>query len=100
MLVCTLCSCLSRLAGVKPTWYKSPAYRSRVVLQPRAVLLGFGLDLPDDVEVRVWDTSAEHRYLVLPRRPAGTEGYGEGQLAALVTTEALLGVAVPQAPPT
>jgi nitrile hydratase len=96
VVVCTLCSCFSSLAGLKPTWYKSPACRSRVVLEPRAVLREFGLAIDDEVEVRVWDTSAEHRYLVLPRRPAGTEAYGEDQLAALVTTEALLGVALPR----
>jgi nitrile hydratase len=93
VVVCTLCSCYSALAGIEPTWYKSPAYRSRVVIKPRAVLHEFGLDLAEVVDVRVWDTSAQHRYLVLPERPAGTEGYSEAQLAGLVTQEALLGLA-------
>jgi nitrile hydratase len=93
VVVCTLCSCGNLLTARKPTWYTSPAYRARVVREPRAVLREFGLRLPDDVAVRVHDTTAESRYLVLPRRPAGTVRYGEAQLAALVTAEALLGVA-------
>jgi nitrile hydratase len=76
-----------------PTWYKSPPYRSRVVREPRAVLREMGLELPADVEVRVWDSSAEVRYLVLPERPRGTEGWSEEALAALVTRDALIGVA-------
>jgi nitrile hydratase len=93
IVVCTLCSCFSSLAGLKPTWYKSPAYRSRVVIEPRAVLDEFGVDVDESVDVQVWDTSGKCRYVVLPQRPAGTEGYGEAELAALVTGEALLGLA-------
>ena len=96
VLVCTLCSCFPLLVGRKPTWYKSPAYRARVVLEPRAVLREFGLDLDDETAVRVQDTCAEERYFVLPVRPGGTERYSEDQLADLVTPEVLLGVAVPQ----
>jgi nitrile hydratase len=94
VLVCTLCSCYPiGLLGPSPTWYKSEAYRARVVREPRAVLAEFGLDLPDDVEITVHDTSAENRYLVLPRRPAGTEGLTEDRLAALVTRNGLIGTA-------
>jgi nitrile hydratase subunit alpha len=94
VVVCTLCSCYpSALLGLPPTWYKSPPYRSRVVREPRAVLREMGLELPADVEVRVWDSSAEVRYMVLPERPAGTAGWGEDELAALVTRDALVGVA-------
>lgn len=94
VLVCTLCSCYPiALLGPSPTWYKSEAYRSRVVRDPRAVLAEFGFGLPDDVEVTVWDASAETRYMVLPRRPEGTEGLGEDELAALVTRNGLIGVA-------
>jgi nitrile hydratase len=94
VVVCTLCSCMNLLTGRKPGWYTSLAYRARVVREPRAVLREFGLELPEEVAVHVQDTTAATRYLVLPRRPAGTERYGEAQLAALVTAEALLGVAV------
>jgi nitrile hydratase len=94
VVVCTLCSCMNLLIGRKPGWYTSLAYRASVVRGPRAVLRELGLALPEDVAVRVQDTTAETRYLVLPRRPAGSERYGEEQLAALVTAEALLGVAV------
>ncbi len=94
VVVCTLCSCYpSSLLGLPPTWYKSPPYRSRVVREPRVVLREMGLDLPAEVEVRVWDSSAEMRYLVLPERPAGTEGWSEERLAGLVTRDALIGVA-------
>lgn len=94
VLVCTLCSCYPiALLGPSPSWYKSEAYRSRVVREPRAVLAEFGLDLPDGQEIRVWDSSAESRYLVLPQRPAGTEELTEEQLAALVTREGLIGTA-------
>jgi nitrile hydratase len=94
VVVCTLCSCYpSSLLGLPPGWYKSPAYRSRVVREPRVVLRELGLDLPAEVEVRVWDSSAEVRYLVLPERPAGTEGWSEEQLTRLVTRDALIGVA-------
>ena len=97
VVVCTLCSCYpSSLLGLPPTWYKSPPYRSRVVREPRVVLREMGLDLPTDVEVRVWDSSAEVRYMVLPARPAGTEGWSEDQLARLVTRDALIGVARPE----
>jgi nitrile hydratase len=81
-----------------PVWYKSEAYRSRVVIDPRSVLNEFGVDIPDDVEVRVWDSTAEIRYLVLPERPAGTDGLSEDALAALVTRDAMIGVARPTAP--
>jgi nitrile hydratase len=79
--------------GLPPAWYKSPPYRSRVVIDPRGVLAEFGLVLPEDVEVRVWDSSAEIRYLVLPERPAGTENLSEDELAELVTRDAMIGVA-------
>jgi nitrile hydratase len=99
MVVCTLCSCYPwSVLGLPPTWYKSPAYRSRAVIEPRAVLREFGLELGDDVEIRVWDSSAEVRYMVLPERPAGTEGMSEEQLAALVTRDAMIGVAKVRAP--
>ncbi|GAA3826778.1 nitrile hydratase subunit alpha [Streptomyces coacervatus] len=94
VIVCTLCSCYPlRLLGPSPSWYKSEAYRSRVVREPRAVLAEFGLELPPATEITVWDSSAETRYMVLPRRPEGTEGLAEEQLAALVTRNALIGTA-------
>ncbi|MGW2566866.1 nitrile hydratase subunit alpha [Streptomyces sp. NPDC001537] len=94
VIVCTLCSCYPlRLLGPSPSWYKSEAYRSRVVREPRAVLAEFGLELPADTEITVWDSSAETRYMVLPRRPEGTETLDEDQLAALVTRNALIGTA-------
>lgn len=94
VLVCTLCSCYPvALLGPSPSWYKSEAYRSRVVREPRAVLAEFGLDVPEDQEITVWDSSAESRYLVLPRRPAGTGHLTEDQLAELVTREGLIGTA-------
>ncbi len=94
VVVCTLCSCYPiALLGPSPTWYKSEAYRSRVVREPRSVLAEFGLDLAADMDVTVWDATAETRYMVLPRRPAGTEGLSEQELAALVTRDGLLGVA-------
>jgi nitrile hydratase len=83
--------------GLPPTWYKSPPYRARVVAEPRAVLREFGLDLGGDVEIRVWDSSAEVRYLVLPERPAGTDGWGEERLAGIVTRDCMIGTAVPSA---
>lgn len=99
LIVCTLCSCYPwPLLGLPPTWYKSPPYRARAVAEPRAVLAEFGLELPDDVEIRVWDSTAEVRYLVLPMRPAGTEGWSEEQLAAIVTRDCMIGTAVPSAP--
>jgi nitrile hydratase len=94
VIVCTQCSCTAwPVLGLPPDWYKSPEYRARVVREPRALLREMGLDLPERVEIRVWDTSAETRYLVLPLRPAGTEGWDEERLAALVTREAMIGVA-------
>jgi nitrile hydratase len=94
MIVCTLCSCYPwPVLGLPPVWYKSAPYRSRSVIDPRGVLREFGLELSDDVEVRVWDSTAELRYLVLPERPVGTEGLSEDALAALVTRDAMVGVA-------
>ena len=94
VVVCTLCSCYPiALLGPSPTWYKHEGYRSQVVRDPRAVLREFGYEVPPDVEITVWDASAESRYMVLPRRPAGTEGATEEQLAARVTRNGLLGVA-------
>ena len=98
VIVCTLCSCYPRmLLGLPPAWYKSRAYRSRMVREPRVVLREFGLELADDVTVRVHDSTADLRYLVLPMRPEGTEGMSEEGLAALVTRDSMIGVAVPQA---
>jgi len=99
VVVCTLCSCYpSGFLGMAPTWYKSPAYRSRVVIEPRAVLRECGLDLDDSVEIRVWDSSAETRYMVLPERPAGTDGLTEAELASLVTRDSMIGVTRARAP--
>ena len=93
MIVCTLCSCYPwPVLGLPPVWYKSAPYRSRSVIDPRGVLREFGLELGDDVEVRVWDSTSEVRYLVLPERPAGTDGMGEAELAALVTRDSMIGV--------
>jgi nitrile hydratase len=93
LVVCTLCSCYPwPILGLPPVWYKSAPYRSRAVIDPRGVLREFGLELPDEVEVRVWDSTAELRYLVLPERPAGTEGMSEEELAALVTRDSMVGV--------
>jgi nitrile hydratase subunit alpha len=93
VVVCTLCSCYPwPILGLPPVWYKSTPYRSRTVIDPRSVLREFGLELPASVEVRVWDSTAELRYLVLPERPAGTENMSEEQLAALVTRDAMIGV--------
>jgi nitrile hydratase subunit alpha len=95
VIVCTQCSCTAwPVLGLPPDWYKSPAYRARVVREARTVLHEMGLDLPPDVAIRVWDTSAETRYMVLPLRPAGTEGWSEAQLAGIVTREAMIGVAL------
>jgi nitrile hydratase len=92
VIVCTLCSCYPRaLLGMSPAWYKSKNYRARIVREPRSVLGEFGVDLPDDVEVRVHDSTAELRYMVLPQRPAGTDDWTEEQLAALVTRDSLVG---------
>ncbi len=99
VIVCTLCSCYPwPVLGLPPSWYKSLAYRARVVAEPRAVLGEFGLELPGDVEVRVWDSSAEVRYLVVPMRPDGTDGWDERRLAALVTRDCMVGTAVPRVP--
>jgi nitrile hydratase subunit alpha len=94
LVVCTLCSCYPwSILGLPPVWYKSAAYRSRAVIDPRGVLREFGLELAEDVEVRVWDSTADLRYLVLPERPTGTENMSEAELAALVTRDAIVGVA-------
>jgi nitrile hydratase len=94
VVVCTLCSCYPwPVLGLPPNWYKSPAYRARVVKEPRKVLAEMGLELGPEVEIRVWDSSAEVRYLVLPERPAGCESLGEEELAALVTRDSMIGVA-------
>jgi nitrile hydratase len=94
LVVCTLCSCYPwPVLGLPPVWYKSAPYRSRAVIDPRGLLREFGLGLPEDVEVRVWDSTAELRYLVLPERPAGTEGMSEEALAAVVTRDSMVGVA-------
>jgi nitrile hydratase len=94
VIVCTLCSCYPRmLLGIPPEWYKSRAYRSRTVREPRAVLVEFGTRLPDDVDIRVHDSTADMRYMVLPLRPRGTDGWNEERLAALVTRDSLIGVA-------
>ena len=99
LVVCTLCSCYPwPTLGLPPVWYKSAPYRARAVIEPRAVLREFGVELPDDVEVRVWDSTAEVRYLVLPERPAGTEGLTEEQLAELVTRDSMIGVSRAAAP--
>ena len=93
VVVCTLCSCYPwGILGLPPEWYKSPAYRSRVVREPRAVLSEMGLDLDEDTEVRVWDSSSDVRYVVVPARPAGTEGLTEKELAELVTRDSMIGV--------
>jgi len=95
LVVCTLCSCYPwPVLGLPPVWYKSSPFRSRAVSDPRGVLAEFGLALPDDVEIRVWDSTAEIRYLVLPERPAGTEASNEEQLAELVTRDSMIGVAL------
>ncbi|HET9920555.1 MAG TPA: nitrile hydratase subunit alpha [Ktedonobacteraceae bacterium] len=99
VIVCTLCSCYPwPVLGLPPTWYKSPPYRSRVVMEPRKVLEEFGLSLDESIEVRVWDSSAELRYMVLPERPAGTEGMPEEELVQLVTRDSMIGVAQAKSP--
>ena len=99
VMVCTLCSCYPwPTLGLPPVWYKSAPYRSRVVREPRAVLKEFGLDIPNTVEVRVWDANANTRYLVLPMRPEGTEGMSEEELAALVTRDSMIGTGFPLQP--
>ena len=99
LIVCTLCSCYPwPVLGLPPVWYKSFAYRSRAVSEPRAVLSEFGLTIGDEVEVRVWDSSAETRYIVIPERPPGTDAMSEDELAELVTRDAMVGVAKVKAP--
>jgi nitrile hydratase len=99
IIVCTLCSCYPRnLLGLPPDWYKSRAYRSRVVREPRAVLREFGLELPEHVRIRVHDSTAEMRYIVIPRRPEGTDGMSEAELAALVTRDCMIGTGLPRRP--
>jgi nitrile hydratase len=99
MVVCTLCSCYpTDVLGLPPAWYKSFAYRSRVVKEPRAVLADFGVALPAETEIRVWDSTAETRYLVVPMRPAQTEGWSETQLAALITRDSMIGTGLPKKP--
>jgi nitrile hydratase subunit alpha len=98
-IVCTLCSCYPRmLLGIPPEWYKSRNYRSRMVREPRAVLAEFGLPIPQNVQIRVHDSTADMRYLVLPMRPTGTEGWSEERLASLVNRDCMIGVAVPKGP--
>jgi nitrile hydratase len=99
MVVCTLCSCYPwEVLGLPPTWYKSSPYRSRTVLDPRGVLAEFGVTLPPDTEIRVWDSTAETRYIVIPIRPAGTEAWSEEKLASLVTRDAMIGTALARVP--
>ena len=99
VIVCTLCSCYPRaVLGLPPDWYKSKAYRSRVVIEPREVLREFGTEIPEDMTLRVHDSLATLRYLVLPRRPAGTEGWSEDRLAEIVTRDTMVGVANPRVP--
>lgn len=99
MVVCTLCSCYPwSLLGLPPVWYKSPAYRSRAVIEPRAVLAEFGLTLPRETRITVWDSTSEVRYLVVPERPEGAEGWDEAALAALVTRDSMVGTGLPLPP--
>jgi nitrile hydratase len=99
LVVCTLCSCYPwSVLGLPPTWYKSPPYRSRAVIDPRGVLAEFGVTLPPSTRIRVWDSTAEIRYLVVPRRPEGSEGLSEEALAALVTRDSMIGVGLARAP--
>jgi nitrile hydratase len=99
MVVCTLCSCYPwEVLGLPPVWYKSAPYRSRAVKDPRGVLRDFGVSLPASTDIRVWDSTAETRYLVLPMRPAGTAGLGEEKLAALVTRDSMIGTGLPKSP--
>jgi len=99
MVVCTLCSCYPwPLLGIPPAWYKSDAYRSRAVREPRAVLADFGVTLPEGTGIRVWDSTAEVRYLVIPERPAGTEGWDQARLATLVSRDSMIGTGLPRKP--
>jgi nitrile hydratase len=97
---CTLCSCYPwAVLGLPPSWYKSPEYRARIVREPRAVLAEFGLELDDEVEIRIWDSSSDMRYFVLPERPAGSDGLDEEELAALVTRDSMIGTGLPKSLP-
>src|ERR1043166_3437113 len=99
MVVCTLCSCYPwPVLGLPPVWYKSAPYRSKAVMDPRGVLKDFGVELPAETEIRVWDSTAEIRYLVVPLRPAGTEGWSEEKLAELVTRDSMIGTGLPKSP--
>jgi nitrile hydratase len=99
IVVCTLCSCYPwPLLGLPPVWYKSAPYRSRAVFDPRGVLREFGVELPEETQIRVWDSTAEMRYLVVPMRPVGTDGWSEEQLAALVTRDSMIGTGLPRWP--
>ncbi|HZQ00101.1 MAG TPA: nitrile hydratase subunit alpha [Reyranella sp.] len=99
VIVCTLCSCYPwEMLGLPPVWYKAAPYRSRAVKDPRGVLADFGLTLPSDTEIRVWDSTAETRFLVLPMRPAGTEGWSEERLAEIVTRDSMIGTGLPKVP--
>ena len=99
MVVCTLCSCYPwEVLGLPPVWYKSAPYRSRAVIDPKGVLAEFGVALPQETEIRIWDSTAETRFLVLPMRPEGTEGWSEEQLAGLVTRDSMVGTGLPQTP--
>src|SRR6185436_3967506 len=101
MVVCTLCSCYpTDLLGLPPVWYKSAPYRARVVKDPRGVLADFGVRLPESTEIRVWDSTAEVRYLVIPRRPPDTDALDEEQLAALVTRDSMIGTGLAKTPDT
>jgi nitrile hydratase len=99
MVVCTLCSCYpTDVLGLPPVWYKSAPYRSRAVKDPRGVLADFGVTLPKETQIRVWDSTAETRFLVLPMRPPGTEGWGEERLASLITRDCMIGTGLPKTP--
>jgi nitrile hydratase subunit alpha len=99
VIVCTLCSCYPwPVLGLPPAWYKSAAYRSQVVIDPRGVLAEFGVELPADMEIRVWDSTSELRYLVVPRRPPGTDGWSEDNLARLVSRDSMIGTGLPRGP--
>jgi nitrile hydratase len=99
MVVCTLCSCYPwDVLGLPPVWYKSLPYRSRAVMEPRGVLADFGVTLPTETEIRVWDSTAETRFIVVPQRPAGTDGWSEERLATLVTRDCMIGMGLPKAP--
>ncbi|MBT9370976.1 nitrile hydratase subunit alpha [Rhizobium sp. CSW-27] len=101
LVVCTLCSCYPwSVLGLPPVWYKAPAYRSRAVIDPRGVLREFGVTLPEEKRIRVWDSTAELRYLVVPQRPAGTDGWSEADLAGLVTRDSMIGTGLARLPET